>query len=515
MPGQNAEGEKNTSLLQRLSDYGKTDAYPFHMPGHKRQIEMGITSFPNPFSVDITEIEGFDNLHHAEGILRESMDHAAAVYGADRTYYLVNGSTAGILSAVCGLTEPGSRMIMARNSHKAAYHAAVLNRLDLIYLYPEEVGEYHIQGGIEPRDVEQQLEENRRMGGKPIRAVFITSPTYEGIVSDVSRIGEIAHRFGVPLIVDEAHGAHFPFGGGFPETALQCGADIVIQSLHKMLPSLTQTALLHVKSRLVKAEEVERYLSLFQSSSPSYLFLASIENCISYMEREGRRRMERYGKELQRWMRRAEGLSRMKLLTDSVCGRYGVKDRDCSKIVVFPGGCGLSGTELADRLRVRYHLEPEMACCGYVILMTSLMDTRDGMDRLWDALREIDREGDLNPSENSNRSNDSGQAKTLGGRVCADAPTWLRNPEKSRELAEAWNSPGTEKKLEEVAGNVCKGFVTVYPPGIPMLVPGEMITEEAIRLIAVSRKQGLTVEGLTEKGGILVCADLAPAHGLS
>ena len=170
-------------LLERLSTYAASDAYPFHMPGHKRQVKMGITSVPNPFSVDITEIDGFDNLHHAEDILKESMNSAAAVYGADRSWYLVNGSTCGILAAIAAAVKPGEKILMARNSHKSAYHAVILNQLEPVYLYPEEVPEFQIPGGIEPEQVERALLEHPE-----IRAVFVTSPTYEGIVSDIQGI---------------------------------------------------------------------------------------------------------------------------------------------------------------------------------------------------------------------------------------------------------------------------------------------------------------------------------------
>ena len=223
--------------------------------------------FPNPFSIDITEIEGFDNLHHAEGILKESMRWAAGVYGADRTYYLVNGSSCGILSAIGAVMRPGETMLVSRNCHKSVYHGLILNSLKPEYVYPQIIEDLGIQGGISPDDVEKQLEECPE-----IRGVLIVSPTYDGVVSDISKIAEIVHRHNIPLIVDEAHGAHFPFGNGcFPKSALSCGADLVIQSLHKTLPSLTQTAVLHLKGNRVSRERLERCLQMYQSSSPSYV----------------------------------------------------------------------------------------------------------------------------------------------------------------------------------------------------------------------------------------------------
>lgn len=235
-------------LVERLKKYRESEMYPFHMPGHKRQVEGFLGDFPNPFSIDLTEIDGFDNLHHAEGILRESMDWAANVYGADKSYYLVNGSSGGILSAICGSVRSKGRMIMARNCHKSTYHGVILKNMEVSYVYPQILEKLWINGGISAKNVEESL---KRF--PDTQAVFLVSPTYEGIVSDVASIASVVHEGKIPLIVDEAHGAHFSVegmgnqetgGSGirkdrlFPISAIQCGADIVIQSLHKTLPSL-------------------------------------------------------------------------------------------------------------------------------------------------------------------------------------------------------------------------------------------------------------------------------------
>lgn len=516
-------GEWKNPLLEQLISYGESDCYPFHMPGHKRQVELGITSFPNPFSVDITEIDGFDNLHHAEEILRESMDRAAAVYGADRTYYMVNGSTGGILSAISGVTSPGGKIIMARNSHKAAYHAVLLGHLDPVYVYPDYADDYGIQGGIDPAAVEAAFEntdkKTDKMAGMPfgtgedgngIQAVFITSPTYEGMVSDIGAIAGIAHRHGVPLIVDEAHGAHFPFGAQFPCSALECGADIVIQSLHKTLPSLTQTAVMHIKDGFADRAGVERYLSVFQSSSPSYVFLASIENCIRYMDGEGRARMERYAASLQRLMECGRKFKHLRLADDGICGRFHIKDRDASKIVISTKECGMNGAEAADLLRSRFHLEPEMACGSYLILMTSLMDTEDGFRRLYEALCCLDELAGGGGSGTEEKENGT-EEKENGGKTAetgqlGDGParTWLAGIRKVMKISDAWGQKLKHIPLKDAAGTVSGGFITVYPPGVPMIVPGELISEEAVELIRKNREIGLTVEGIAEDGTIAV-----------
>lgn len=257
-------------LDKKLLAYSQSDAYPFHMPGHKRQ-RMGNWI---PEELDITEITGFDNLHHAEGILREAQQRAAELFGADETFFLVNGSTAGLLAAVCGTVKKGGRLLMARNCHKAVYHAVYLMELKTAYLYPEETA-FGIQGSITPEQVAEMLEQY-----PDTEAVFLTSPTYDGVVSDIAAIAEIVHAKEIPLIIDEAHGAHFGFSKGFPQKALALGADLCIESVHKTLPAYTQSALLHYrKNPWVDLERVKRYLGIYQSSSPSYILMAGIDRC--------------------------------------------------------------------------------------------------------------------------------------------------------------------------------------------------------------------------------------------
>ena len=273
-------------LDQKLTEYTQSNIYPFHMPGHKRRP----IDFPNPYTIDITEIDGFDNLHHAEDILHDAQQRAADLYGAKRSFYLVNGSTCGLLAAICAAAPKKSRILVARNSHKAVYHGIFLNEYDAVYLYPEVAG-IGIQGQITAEAVEEKFTLY-----PDIAAVVITSPTYDGVVSDIRSIAETVHRHGIPLIVDEAHGAHFGFGGGFPENAVKLGADVVIVSLHKTLPSFTQTALLHVCSDRIKEKDIAKYLGIFETSSPSYLFMAGMEKCIRMVKDGGQELFGNYRK---------------------------------------------------------------------------------------------------------------------------------------------------------------------------------------------------------------------------
>ena len=526
----NYRKEKQPGLLERLTEYAGSDAYPFHMPGHKRrEIPDGIPGgFPDPYGIDITEIDGFDNLHHAEGILKDAMETAAAIYGADRSWYLVNGSTCGILSAVFATTENGGKILTARNCHKAVYHAICLNRLEAEYLYPEEITEFGINGGIRAEDVRKALEKDAmRCAGNSgdvrgkitkIQAVLITSPTYEGVVSDIRAIADAAHEYGIPLIVDEAHGAHLEFADqchSFPKSALECGADIVIQSLHKTLPCFTQTAILHVKGKLVDQDRVSRYLSMFQTSSPSYLFMAGMERCIRYMDGDGRNGMVRYEKRLEHFMERMEGLQVLEVLDREICGKYRtVAGWDPSKIVVSTMRAeDFHGEELAETLRRKYHLEMEMTAPEYVIAMTSLMDTEEGFERLGTALLEID--GALRCRMEPEQQKEKGELKE---KERCETPEGLESklshPVRRTLICEAMDADTERTALQDTVGKVSAEFVYLYPPGIPIVTPGEVFTDVIVEKIVAYKAAGLLVQGPADPDAdvILTCQTPVLVH---
>ena len=526
----NYRKEKQPGLLERLTEYAGSDAYPFHMPGHKRrEIPDGIPGgFPDPYGIDITEIDGFDNLHHAEGILKDAMDEAAAIYGADRSWYLVNGSTCGILSAVFATTENGGKILTARNCHKAVYHAIYLNRLEAEYLYPEEITEFGINGGIRAEDVRKALEKDAmRCAGNSgdvrgkntkIQAVLITSPTYEGVVSDIRAITDAAHEYGIPLIVDEAHGAHLEYADqchSFPKSALEYGADIVIQSLHKTLPCFTQTAILHVKGKFVDQDRVSRYLSMFQTSSPSYLFMAGMERCIRYMDGDGRNGMVRYEERLEHFMERMEGLQVLEVLDREICGKYRtVAGWDPSKIVVSTMRAeDFHGEELAETLRRKYHLEMEMTAPEYVIAMTSLMDTEEGFERLGTALLEID--GALRHCVESEQQKEKGESK---GKKRCETPeateSKVSHPVRRTLICEAMDADTERTALQDTVGKVSAEFVYLYPPGIPIITPGEVFTDVIVEKIVAYKAAGLLVQGPADPDAdvILTCQTPGLVH---
>ena len=478
-------------LYDILKKYSDSGIYPFHMPGHKRNVAR----MPGwePWRIDVTEVEGTDNLHHPTGILRKSMERAAALWGAKHSYFLVNGSTGGILSAIASATRPGDTVLVARNCHKSVYHALFLNRLRAVYLPPEWIEEYRMAGGISPQRVERLLD-----ACPQIRAVILTSPTYEGIVSDIEGVAEQVHKRGIPLIVDEAHGAHFN-QPGFPESAVFAGADIVIQSCHKTLPALTQTGLLHIQG-LADRERIEEFLGIYQTSSPSYVLMSSIDAAVSYLE-NAQEDMKAYGERLDVIRREAEGFSRIKLPGEELAGKNAVYCADKSKIIMAvcekAAGNTINGKWLYDRLRCQYGLQCEMAAERYALAMTSVMDTAEGFRRLSEALRETDAF--------LSRSRLPGGQDAFGGERL-DGESMFEAPAAAMTIAEAFYAEKERVPWSLAEGRISGEYLYLYPPGIPLLAPGERITVELLKRAKHLKELGFELQGAGREDGIQVCA---------
>ena len=465
-------------LYKELEDYSHKDYYPFHMPGHKRNPFSVDGKFP--FERDITEIDGFDNLHHPEGILKRAQEGAARLYGSKECFFSVNGSTAAILSAISAAVSRGGQILMGRNCHKAVYHALYLMNLKPIYIYPQTEESLGINGGISPSRVERELEEN-----KEIQAIILTSPTYDGIVSDIKKIAEIAHRYQIPLIVDEAHGAHLRFSDYFPVSAVDLGADVVIQSLHKTLPSMTQTAVLHLLSDRVDREKIQRFMGIYQSSSPSYILMASIDACMEKMEKDGEKMYREYIGMLKDVRRRLSACKHIRLVGEDLIGSRGVFDYDLSKLIFSAKKSSLTGKELYQILLERYHLQMEMESENYVLAITSVGDTEEGFLRLCEAIEEIDRKeaGSYQPEEEEEIFKDS-----LSNIKMKQVMT----------ITQAMEAPVKKYALTESIGQISAEFVYLYPPGIPLLVPGELITGQFVRNVRRYMEKGLNIQGLSD-----------------
>ena len=462
-------------LYDALTAYAASDACPFHMPGHKRRLG----SMRDPFTFDITEIDGFDDLHHPEGILKEAQERAAALWHSSETHFLVNGSTAGILTAVHACARPGAALVMARGCHRSAYNAAALSRQDTRYLRSEDRGV--LNGPVDPEELERVLDECG-----DVSAVLLTSPTYDGIVSDIARAAQAVHSRGIPLIVDEAHGAHFGMHPVFPASSVELGADLVIHSLHKTLPSLTQTALLHVNGDLVDRPKVRRMLSVFQTSSPSYVLMASIDRCVRLLQESGNDLFDRYASLLTGFRAQADIPGIRLLETD-----------DPSRILLQPEI--MSARELYDTLRERFLLQPEMCTPSYVLMLSSVADDEAAFRRLLDALRQIGETSGTAAAGAVCRTGCLPAGRTAGRTVCRPAFRTISRPEtfppQRMPLYAALDAPQERIPLREASGRICAEYLYLYPPGIPLLAPGEEITLSLLERIRQIREAGLSLQG--------------------
>lgn len=453
-------------LYNKLKKYSKTNICPMHMPGHKRNSKV----FKNelPYNIDITEIDGFDNLHDAKGVLKESMDFASNLYKSKRTFYSINGSTACILACIRSVTKFGDKIIIARNCHKSVYNAIELMGLKPVYILPSIDKKTGVFNSITKLQIEKTIKDNLDAS-----MVVITSPTYEGVISDVKSISKCCHKYNIPLMVDEAHGAHLFLQS---KSAVENGADLVINSLHKTLPSLTQTAIVHVSGKLIKPENVEKELAIFETSSPSYILLSSIDSCIRLMKENG----EVFNKNHQKLLANfSEKMKRLKNLTvvchgnDIIEEHKGFFDFDYGKIIISTENTDLSGADLMNLLRLKYDIECEMAYTNYALAMTTLLDTKSNFDRLINALLDIDKT--LNNEEKSYK-------------LYYELPEMKFTSNKTRDKDKK------TVRLKDALGKVSGEYIWVYPPGIPLLVPGEIISTEMIDYLQNIKNYGLSIK---------------------
>lgn len=452
-------------FYNKLESLYNSNMYPLHMPGHKRNAEDIVLK--DISKIDITEIDDFDNLHDASGIIATAQERANKLYGADETFFLVNGSTSGVLSAISAVAGENDTILVGRNCHKSLYHAAYLRKLNLKYIYPEYLREYDLYGKIDPDALEN-------MQNPSIKAVFITSPTYDGISSDIAKIAAIAHKNGIPLIVDAAHGAHFGFSKELPENAIKQGADLVIHSVHKTLPSMTQTALLHVQGKLIDRDRLRRFLRIYQTSSPSYVFMASIDSCMDYLDGTNKGFFDNLIKYKEEIIQATANTRHIKVFGNDIIN-------DAAKVVISVKNTTMTGQQLYDILREDYDLQLEMAGASYGLAIISGLDTQEGIRRLIRAIIEIDEQ----LSEKNDNSYDE----------------MLYHNEVIMPIYKAWDSDYDILRVDQATGACSADFINLYPPGIPLVVPGEIITQKLIDDLKRFIKQGMNVQGVLDING--------------
>lgn len=415
----------------------KISKYPFHMPGHKRNIKFGISGE----EIDITEIKNFDDLHNPNGLIKEIEKKISGFYGSKDSAILVNGSTVGILAAVFAMTNEGDKVIVAANCHKSVYNACALRKVNVIIAEPD----YDTDNGIYTRIAQSEID--KLTSAHPdTKLIIITSPTYEGYISNI--------KSDTPMLIDAAHGAHLPFCnfGEYPK------ADIVISSLHKTLPSLTQTAAANIYNEAF-ISTVRYYLDVFETSSPSYVLMNSVSICAEYLE-QCKNDFERFESALRFFYKNTE----LKNLNF-------IKTDDLSKMNISVANCDLNGNRLADILRDRYNFECESAQLRHVILMATVGDDFEIYKKLSSALSEID----------------------CSTTRCAKPA--LPCPEISGKIYnfDTCGSEAVKTEVEKSCGRISAEFIYAYPPGIPIIFPNELITEDTINRIGLLCDNGINI----------------------
>lgn len=477
---------KYNDLLDRLIEYTNSDFVPMHMPGAKRN-ETIYEGGEALSKLDITEIDGFDNLHNSEGILLDIKKKAQRLYNSKESLLLVNGSTAGILAAISGVCNKNDSIIIARNCHVSVYNAIYINELDPEYIIPQMDENTGILKGITLNEVVNAVDKAIALNKRP-RAVVITSPTYEGIVSEIKEIADYLHEKEIVLIVDEAHGAHFQFSDKFPESAVKLGADIVINSIHKTLPAPTQTAIMHLNSDLINYDKVKRYWNIYQSTSPSYLLMAGIDRALSFIDLDGEKAYKEYCDNLINLRARISKLNNISL----------VEVDDISKIVLKGNNIIENfGKWLYDKLLEEYKIQLEMASFEYAIAMTAVGDLKEYYDRFIKALEEIDKEIDSIKKRKIEKynANNKNQSFSLEDMVSVNKAL---KPSEAIELADEGKSEFISLKSKEVINRVSVNAVLLYPPGMPIVNSGEIITKEKAEILINALENNIEVMGLNE-----------------
>ena len=450
------------SLLSSMEAYSRSKIYPFHMPGHKRNTKK----FGNrlPYGIDMTESQGMADLHQPEGTLLRHQEELARAFGAKKSFYMVNGSTGGNLAGIRTLFDDGDAVLVGRNCHQSVYHALELFNLTPYYLLPEKVESFGVYGSYGPNKIEELLTLHPQ-----IKGAILTSPTYEGIGSDIETIAKIIHNKGGYLMVDQAQGAHFHWMDEKRDAIAQ-GADIAIESLHKTLPSLTSTSMAHLSSR-VDEKRMAWNLSIFETTSPSHLLLASIDQCLLYMNAYGKKDLNK----LQSWIEdldeKAQCLKNLKIFPSKVeTGKVsGVFFHDPTRIFISTLSSSLSGKDLQKALREK-GFEAEMAYGDELVLIGTVGDEKKVYERLWKAVKEIDQA--LSPLEKEK------------------SPLFPPLPKKALTIYEASRKKGEMLSVDQALGKISGEYVWVYPPGIPLLCPGEIFDQDCLELLKALETSG-------------------------
>lgn len=471
-------------LVSKLKEYISNQPVPFHMPGHKggRQFPAELPFLPQ---MDLTEVPGLDNLQAPEGVIREAQLAAAEAFRSDACFFLVNGSTSGIHIMMMTAFHPGDRVLIPRNCHKSVWGGLVLSGAEPVYVLPEYDADRELVTHVSPQAVGRAVDGNPNIAG-----MVITNPDYYGLCPHLLEIRKILNKNGMKLLVDEAHGAHLIFHSDLPPSAGECDADIWVQSAHKSLPALTQSAYLHVREGrgnkeseyLDKAAQVHR---MMQSTSPSYLLMASLDWARAYMEDKGREKLDKLLDYLS-WTRRR--LHVLGIDTMQGYSRPEVFQTDATRLILDVSELGFTGFKGEEILR-QAGVQVEMSDNRRLVLICTIADREEDFRRLVEACRFL--------SQKKGKCREKRRSLTISREI----PRQMLSPK------EAFERKKVLVPLKDARGRICGESVGTYPPGIPRFCPGELIDSQGIEEMLENQALGARLFGLTENVLISVIAE--------
>lgn len=466
-------------ILKSIKDYADSKALPLHMPGHKRGSiyqKLGLNFLlDNILEMDTTEVPGVDNLHCPEGAVLKAQNLAARSFGADRSFFLVNGTTSGIYAMIMASTNPGDKIIIPRNAHRSAVSATILGRLHPVYILPEADPQMGIAMGIKPDTVEKAIKDN-----PDAKAVLITNPTYYGACSDMVRIAKIVHDYGKILLVDEAHGSHFIFHDELPMCAMAAGADMTAQSTHKTLPAMTGSSMLHVKGDRVDLEKLSFFLQLVQTTSPSHVMLASLDAARYIMDKHGHVLLHKCIEYSNMVRYKINNETHFYCLDYDKKGHYGVYDIDPTRITICVKGGGISGSQAEILLREKFNIQLEMSDAFNIVAITTVADGEEVYNRLLETMLMLSQIEKVDYKEG------------LYIKPPACLPKGVIAP------FEAIYKDTKMIDIKKSAGYVSAEMAVPYPPGIPVIMPGEMINQEIVDYLLQCKGMGIKVSGMVD-----------------